>query len=37
VTYEVLPHVIDVEAAMADDAPILHDDIFTPGVNPKPT
>ena len=37
VTYEVLPHVIDVEAAMADNAPVLHDDIFTQGVDPVPT
>ncbi len=37
VKYEVLPHVIDVEAAMADDAPILHDDLFTANVEPKPT
>ena len=37
VKYEVLPHVIDVEAAMAADAPVLHDDMFTAGVNPKPT
>ncbi|HEX4368416.1 MAG TPA: xanthine dehydrogenase family protein molybdopterin-binding subunit [Rhodopila sp.] len=37
VNYEVLPHVIEVEAAMADDAPILHDDMFTAGVTPKPT
>src|SRR6201987_4824919 len=37
VEYEVLPHVMDVEAAMADDAPVLHDDIFTAGVEPKPT
>ena len=36
VTYEVLPHVIDVEEAMAPDAPILHDDMFTAGVDPKP-
>ena len=36
VDYEMLPHVIDVEAAMADDAPILHDDMFTQGVDPKP-
>src|SRR5215470_13165368 len=36
VEYEVLPHVTDVEAAMADDAPILHDHIFTEGVEPKP-
>jgi CO/xanthine dehydrogenase Mo-binding subunit len=37
VKYEVLPYVMDVEAAMADDAPVLHDDIFTAGVEPKPT
>ena len=36
VTYEVLPHVIDVEAAMAADAPVLHDDMYTKGVTPKP-
>src|ERR1700761_8092257 len=32
VTYEVLPFVIDVEAAMAPDAPLLHEDLFTAGV-----
>ncbi|HEY1795266.1 MAG TPA: molybdopterin cofactor-binding domain-containing protein, partial [Stellaceae bacterium] len=37
VEYEVLPHVIDVEDAMADGAPVLHDDLFTQGVDPKPT
>src|SRR5579862_6668719 len=37
VEYRVLPHVMDVEAAMADGAPILHDDMFTAGVEPKPT
>ncbi len=37
VEYEVLPHVIDVEDAMADNAPVLHDDLFTQGVEPKPT
>lgn len=37
VQYDVLPHVIDAEAAMADDAPILHEDLFTSGVDPKPT
>jgi CO/xanthine dehydrogenase Mo-binding subunit len=37
VKYEVLPHVIDVEAAMAPDAPVLHDDLFTANVEPKPT
>ena len=36
VQYEVLPHVIEVEAAMAPDAPILHDDLFTAGVTPAP-
>jgi CO/xanthine dehydrogenase Mo-binding subunit len=36
VKYEVLPHVIDVEDAMKPDAPILHDDLFTAGVTPKP-
>src|ERR1700689_3057521 len=34
--YEVLPHVIDCEEAMAPDAPVLHDDMFTQGVEPKP-
>ena len=37
VKYEILPFVIDVDDAMKDDAPILHDDLFTAGVNPKPT
>ncbi len=36
VEYEVLPHVIDVEAAMRPDAPVLHDDLFTAGVEPRP-
>ena len=36
VTYEVLPHVIDVDEAMQPDAPLLHDDLFTEGVEPKP-
>ncbi len=36
VVYEVLPHVIDVEAAMAPDAPLLHAHIFTAGMDPKP-
>ena len=34
VTYEVLPHVLDVEAAMADGAPLLHEDMLTKGVTP---
>ncbi len=37
VTYEILPHVIDVEAAMAHGAPILHDDLFTKGLKDNPT
>jgi CO/xanthine dehydrogenase Mo-binding subunit len=36
VEYEPLPHVIDVVEAMADDAPLLHDDLFTAGVEPAP-
>jgi len=36
VEYEVLPHVIDVEEAMADSAPLLHDDLVTAGADPKP-
>jgi len=37
VDYEVLPHVIDVDEAMAPDAPLLHDDMFTANVTPAPT
>ena len=37
VTYEVLPHVVDVEAAMAPGAPLLHAQLYTAGVEPKPT
>ncbi len=37
VDYHVLPHVIDVEEAMKPDAPLLHDDLYTQGVEPKPT
>ncbi|MFZ9405509.1 MAG: xanthine dehydrogenase family protein molybdopterin-binding subunit [Burkholderiaceae bacterium] len=36
VKYEVLPHVIEVEAAMAPDAPLLHEDLYTKGETPKP-
>jgi CO/xanthine dehydrogenase Mo-binding subunit len=36
VRYEVLPHVIDVVDAMQPDAPLLHDDLYTVGVEPKP-
>ena len=34
VEYEVLPHVIDVVDAMKPDAPILHEDQFTKGIEP---
>ena len=37
VEYEVLPPVLEVEAAMAPDAPLLHDTMYTIGVEPKPT
>ena len=37
VDYDVLPHVVDVDAAMAEDAPVLNDAIFTSGVDPAPT
>lgn len=37
VDYEVLPHVIDVDEAMRDDAPVLFDNLFTKGVEPTPT
>lgn len=37
VTYEVLPHVVDVDEAAKPDAPILNDTIFTAGVEPTPT
>jgi CO/xanthine dehydrogenase Mo-binding subunit len=36
VDYEVLPHVIDVDDAMAPDAPLLFDDMITRGVEPPP-
>src|SRR5215475_7134377 len=36
VDYEILPHVTDVDAAMKPGAPVLHNDIFTNGVEPKP-
>jgi len=37
VDYEVLPHVIDVDAAMEANAPLLFDDMITRGVEPAPT
>ncbi len=36
VKYEVLPHVMDVVQAMEPDAPLLHDNMYTIGVEPKP-
>src|SRR5262245_32632744 len=36
VQYEVLPHVLDVARAMEPDAPLLHDNLYTIGVDPKP-
>ena len=36
VTYEVLPHVVDVDAAFATDAPLINDQNFTSGIDPKP-
>jgi len=36
VEYEVLPHVIDVDEAMAEDAPLLFEDMITRGVDPAP-
>jgi CO/xanthine dehydrogenase Mo-binding subunit len=36
VDYEVLPHVIDVVEAMKDGAPLLHDDLFTAGLQEEP-
>jgi CO/xanthine dehydrogenase Mo-binding subunit len=37
VEYDVLPHVIDVLEACAPGAPVLHDNLFTANVDPKPT
>jgi len=36
VDYEPLPHVIDVDAAMRPDAPLLFEDMITRGVEPAP-
>ena len=36
VDYEVLPAVLDIAAAMAADAPVLHDHVITKGVEPRP-
>src|SRR3954447_22514060 len=37
VDYEVLPHAIDVNEAMKEDAPLLFEDMITRGVEPAPT
>jgi CO/xanthine dehydrogenase Mo-binding subunit len=37
VDYEVLPHVTDVDEAIRPSAPVLHDTIFTEGLDPRPT
>jgi CO/xanthine dehydrogenase Mo-binding subunit len=37
VDYEVLPHVTDVDEALKPNAPLIHDDVFTDGIEPKPT
>lgn len=37
VDYEILPHVIDVDEAMAPDAPLLFEDMITRGVTPAPS
>jgi CO/xanthine dehydrogenase Mo-binding subunit len=36
VDYEILPHVTDVDEAMQPLAPVLHDNVFTEGVEAKP-
>ena len=36
VDYEVLPHVIDVDCAMAPEAPLLFDNMITRGIEPAP-
>ena len=36
VDYEVLPHVTELSAAMAADAPLLHEDQITRGIEPAP-
>ena len=37
IDYEVLPHVIDVDEAMREDAPLLFEDMITRGIEPTPT
>ncbi len=36
VDYEPLPAVLDIASAMAADAPVLHDHVFTKGIEPRP-
>jgi CO/xanthine dehydrogenase Mo-binding subunit len=36
VDYEVLPHVTDVDEAVKPNAPVLHADMFTQGIEPRP-
>ena len=36
VEYKILPHVVDVEDAMKPNAPLLHENLFTKGVEPTP-
>ena len=37
VEYEVLPVVLDMHEALREDAPLLHEDLITQGVNPPPS
>ncbi len=37
IEYDVLPPVMDVADAMKDDAPLLHEDMFTEGLEEKPS
>lgn len=37
VDYEVLPHVLDVDEAMKDGAPLLFEDMISRGIEPAPT
>lgn len=37
VQYEALPHALTVDEAMAEGAPLLHEGLFTKGIDPAPT
>ena len=37
VEYEVLPHALTVDEAMAENAPLIHEDLITKGVDPLPS